>query len=98
MLSVKEFSVPTKIHFASRSGADIAAVYVDKAVLYEGGASFYFGKLCVASLSESYFVVGSRQLRCSDLRRVEPFWYDPVEEAEVLPPKRPIRAELLATA
>ena len=98
MLSPKQFNVPTKIHFASPEGADVGSVFVDCLVPHPGGISFYFGKSCVAILSESYLLIGPRQLDRSALREEKPFWYDPTETGVMLSDGHPLRAALRAIA
>ena len=85
LLSPKQFDVATKIHFVSSDGLDVGSVYADCVVPHPGGTSFYFGKACVAILSESYLIIGTRQLERSVLRNAKPFWYDSAETIELLP-------------
>jgi len=75
MSSVRKFDTPTKIHFVSPAGADIGAVFADQIVPHSGGTSFYLGKSCVAILSESYLLIGTRQLQHGTFRSDKPFWY-----------------------
>jgi hypothetical protein len=98
VLSPKQFDVPTKVHFASPTGSDVGSVLVDWVVPHSGGTSFYFGKLCVAILSDSYLMIGPRQLERSALRDEKPFWYDPTEKGVMLPEGHPLRAVLRAIA
>ena len=82
MLSPKAFSIPAKVHFVSPHGADVGSVFVDCLVPHDGGTSFYFGKVCVAILTESYLMIGPRQRKRSSLRREKPFRISAVRRAE----------------
>ena len=98
MLSPKQFMVPTKIHSASPSGADVGFVFADCLVPHPEGTSFYFGKSCVAILSERYLMIGPRQLDRSALREEKPYWYDPTEKGGMLSAGHPLRAVLRSIA
>ena len=98
MVSPKQFDVPTKIHFASPLDSDVGSVFVDRVVLHSGGTDFYFGKSCVAILTESYLMVGPRQVDRSALREKQPFWYDPFETIVKLPVGHPLSSLLRAIA
>jgi hypothetical protein len=87
MFSPEAFAVPTKVHFVSPVGIDVGAVYVNRIVPREGGVNFYFGRLCVATLSDSSMIIGSRQVERSALKRESPFWYEPAE-----PDERPVHS------
>jgi len=93
LLSPKQFDLATNIHFVSPEGLDVGScVYADCIVPHPGGTSFYFGRSCVAILSQSYLIISTRQLERSALRNEKPFWYDSAETIELLPAEHPLRA------
>lgn len=98
MVSPKQFNVPTKIHFASPTDSDVGSVFVDRMVSHLGGTTFYLGKSCVAILSDSGLMIGSRRVDRSALRDEKPFWYDPFETVVKLPTGHPLTAVLRAIA
>ena len=98
MLSPEQFGIPVKIHFASSAGEDVGSVFADSLAPHAGGISFYFGKSCVALLSESCLLIGTRQLDRGALSSKKPFWYDPAEIQRKCRTNRSSAAELRATA
>ena len=93
MLFLKQFNRPVKIHFVSSAGTDVGSVFADFLLPHSGGAHFYFGKSCVASLNENHLVIGTRQLERAALANKRPFWYDSRETPYISP-----RIDLQATA
>lgn len=77
MFSPKQFNVPTKIDFVSPRRSVVGSVFVDRVVDHPGGTSFYLGQLCVAILSDSYLLIGTRQLERRALRQEKPFRHGP---------------------
>ena len=79
-MSPKQFDIPTKVHFLSASGSDVGSVFVDQVVPHDGGARFYFGRSCVATLSDTCLVIGPKQIERSVLSEEKPFWFSADEE------------------
>jgi hypothetical protein len=98
MLSPEVFPIPTKVHFVSPEGLVVGTVFVDCVVPHPGGTSFYFGKICVAILTDSYLMIGPRLRERNALRREKPFWLDGGQTARKFPLEYSSRAVLGATA
>ena len=76
LLPPVRFRAPTKVHFRSTSGSNIAAIYADCIAPHSEGTNFYLGEVCTAVLSDRYLVLGPRKVGRQILSSLTPYSYD----------------------